>query len=254
MKSWPARLLSILLVLGLVASVLSGCGSPPDLKETYPLESVNRDGNATSYIYRASGQSVEEVADALAAQKKPDQMSSPDKEHMFLVYGKQWYHLQPDPKKPEDTLVEVDSEQYVRQNYDSNFLETYLAARLIGDLLSSGGGYGHYRGYGSKDIYKPKEGTYRKATDQDKKIAPPVTVERKGGLIRRGSLKNDSDSGGYTGGSKSGRSDSGSSKGSITRKKGGSGFFDSPRPKISKPKISKPKTRFGSGKIGRRGR
>ncbi|MFC3749734.1 DUF4247 domain-containing protein [Paenibacillus sp. GCM10012306] len=247
MKRQLARLLSLVMVLGLLASLLAACGSAPDLKENYPLESVNKEGHSTSYVYRASGQSVEEVADELASQKKPDQISSANSEHMFLVYGKQWYHLQQDPKKPEDTLVEVDSEEYVRSNYNSSFLETYLAARLIGDLFGSGGGYGSYRGYGSKDEYKPKQGTYHKPTEQDKKIAPPVTVERKGQITRRGSSKSVTDPGSVGGGSS--KSDSGTSKGSITRKKSGSDFFNAP-----KPKISKPKTRFGTGKIGRRGR
>ncbi|WP_410511062.1 DUF4247 domain-containing protein [Paenibacillus sp. BR2-3] len=240
MEGVSSRWLKIIIVLGLLASLLSGCGAP-NVKESYPLESVNRDGNATSFVYRASDQSVTEVAESLSAQKMPDQISPANDERMFLVYGSQWYHLQQDPQKPEDTLVEVNSEEYVRNNYDASFLQMYLTARLIGSLFNSGYGTGSYRGYGSRDIYKPSQGSYRMPTEQDKKIAPPITVVRQGLVSRRGR------SGSVTGGTNG--SDNGNTKGSISRERGGSGYFDAPRQRINKPQ-----TRYRTGRIGRRGR
>ncbi|WP_433946636.1 DUF4247 domain-containing protein [Paenibacillus sp. SN-8-1] len=245
MKKGSSLYVKIALILSLLVSLLAGCGSP-NVKENYPLESVNRSGSSTSYVYRAAGEKVPEVAADLIADHKPDQKSPENEDHMFLVYDKEYYHLQKDPNKPEDTLIEVDSEQYVRDNYDSSFLQGYLAASLIGSLFDSFGGHGSYRGYSSKDTYKPKQ-DYHAPTKDDKKAAPPLTVEKKGSITRRGG--SGSSSGSYSGGSSS----SGSSKGSITRNKDGgssdSGSYSSP-----KKSITKPKTRSGSGGITRRRR
>jgi hypothetical protein len=249
MKKMSSLSLKLMLVLGLLVSLLSGCGAP-NVKETYPLESVNRDGSSTSYVYRAVNTSVPEVASALISEKKPDQASPESTERMFLVYGSKYYHLQQDPKNTSDTLIEISSKEYVKRNYSSSFLQGYLASSLLRDLFDSLGRGGNYRGYTSKDIYKPSQGNYHKPTDADKKISPPLTVERKGNIFRRGK---DSDSSSVGSNGSWFNRDSGSSKdkkGKIERKKGGSsssGWFDS-------PKIKKPKTRKGTGSIFKRRR
>ncbi|MCM3495000.1 MULTISPECIES: DUF4247 domain-containing protein [Paenibacillus] len=242
MKERSFLTIKVLLVVSLFVSLLSGCGAP-NVTETYPLESVNRDGNATSYVYRAADKSVPEVADELMSAGTPDQSSPVDNERMFLVYGDEYYHLQQDPQKPEDTLIEIDSKEYVQRNYDSSFLQGYLTAVLIGNLFDTFGG-GSYRGYTSKDVYKPREGNYRKPTSQDKKAAPPLTVDRSGKITRRGQ-----DKVGTGGGLFQRTPDNGGTRGSIERGERGGGLFDSP-----KRSYKKPKTRTGSGKIYRRGR
>ena len=63
-------------------------------------------------------QTVPDVAKKIAAEQKPDEMSAQSKERMFLVYPNYLIHVQQDPQKTEDTLVEVDTKQFVRQNYD----------------------------------------------------------------------------------------------------------------------------------------
>ncbi|WP_392397661.1 DUF4247 domain-containing protein [Paenibacillus tuaregi] len=243
-KKGSSLYVKLALILSLLVSLLAGCGTP-NVKENYPLESVNREGNSTSYVYRAAGEKVPEVAADIIAEREPDQKSPVNDDHMFLVYGKEYYHLQKDPKKPEDTLIEVDSEQYVKNNYDSSFLQGYLAASLIGSLFDTFGGHGSYRGYSSKDTYKPKQ-DYHAPTKDDKKAAPPLTVEKKGSITRRGG------SGSSGGSSYDGSSGSGS-RGSITRNKDGSGSSSG---SYSSPKksITKPKTRSGSGGITRRKR
>jgi hypothetical protein len=236
-----------LVVLSLMVSLLSGCGSG-NLTESYPLESVNKDGNATSYVYKAEGKTVPEVAVELTEKSKPDQISAEDTERMFLVYSNEWYHIQKDPENSENTLIEVDSKEYVQKNYDSSFLQGYITASIIGNLFDSIGRSGTYRGYSSKDVYKPNQGSYRQPTASDKKIVPPLTVEKKGLITRRGNTSSSSSTN---------RSDdsvlnrgSNSTKGSISRgSDSGSGIFGS-----SKKSISKPKTRSGSGKISRRSR
>lgn len=248
MKQRSLLSIKIILVLSFLVSLLSGCGGPPDVKQSYPLESVNRDGNATSYVYRAANKSVPVVAKELSEENTPDDISKESEERMFLVYGNDIYHIQQDPAKPEDSLIEIDSKEYVSRNYDSSFLQGYLTAVIISDLFDSFGGRygGGYRGYTSKDVYKPKEGTYRKPTTDDKKMAPPLTVDRSGKISRRG--KGTVGSGGNI---FKREPSTEQSRGSIKRGESGDsgGIFGSP-----KRSYTKPKTRFGSGKIGRRGR
>lgn len=242
MKERSFLSIKIILVLSLFISLLSGCGAP-NIKDTYPLESVNRDGSATSYVYRAEGKGVPEVAGELMAAQTPDQSSPENTERMFLVYGNDFYHLQQDPQKPADTLIEIDSKEYVQRNYDSSFLQGYLTAVLIGDLFDSMGG-GSYRGYTNKDVYRPAQGNYKKPSSSDKKVAPPLTVDRSGKITRRGQ-----DSVGTGGGLFKRNPAPSGDRGTIKRGEGGGGWFDAP-----KKSYTKPKTRRGSGKITRRGR
>ncbi|CAH1190945.1 MULTISPECIES: DUF4247 domain-containing protein [Paenibacillus] len=244
MKKRTAYGLKLMLVLSLLMSLLSACGAP-SVQDTYPLESVSGSGNSTSYVYRAADRTVPEVAEELSDQRKPDQISAVNDERMFLVYSDQYYHLQQDPNKKEDTLIEVDSKEYVRQNYDSSFLQGYLTATLLGNLfdaLGGSGSSGKYRGYTSKDTYKPNAGSYRTPTSNDKKAAPPITVERKGSITRRGG---DTDTSVGSGGGLFSRKKE-PSTGTVERNKSG-GWFDSP-----KSSYKKPKTRVGGGKIKRR--
>lgn len=249
-RGWLRSSIHLTVMLALVVTLLSACGSSLNVKETYPLESVSGSGSQTSYVYRAAGETVQEVAAALEAKKKPEQVSKDDPEHMFLVYSDQIIHVQKDPNKPEDSLVEVDSKEYVRQNYSPSFLEGYLLASLIGNLFdSSRGGYsGDYRGYGSQKAYPPTSGTYRTPTVSDQKVAPPLTVDKKGSIFKRGNSSGSSGSVGSDGlfGKKK------STTGSITRD--GTGSSGSKSGSSFKPrKTTKPRTSFGgSGRIRRR--
>ncbi|MBB6733004.1 DUF4247 domain-containing protein [Cohnella sp. CBP 2801] len=253
MRKWATRL-HLTVILALVVTLLSACGSV-NVSETYPLESVNKTGGETSYVYRAAGETVQEVAKELADQKKPDQISKEDPDHMFLVYSDQIIHVQKDGQKPEDTLVEVDSKEYVRQNYSPSFLEGYLLASLIGSLFDSSraGSYGDYRGYGSLNQSPPKTGTYHAPTASDTKAAPPITVQKKGSIFKR---SNSGDDGGAGSGGLFGKKKSTSSgtSGSITRNDGsGSGSSKSSSGWLKPRKSTVPRTKVGGfGRISRR--
>ncbi|WP_211750312.1 DUF4247 domain-containing protein [Paenibacillus sp. Marseille-Q4541] len=242
------HLLKITLVLSLVVSLLSGCGAPA-VKDTYPLESVNGSGNSTSYVYRAANLTVPEVANELMEDQTPDEVSPQDTERMFLVYPRELYHLQKDPDKPEDTLIEVDSKEYVQQNYSSSFLQGYITASILDSMFDVLRGSGNYRGYTTAKTYKPAQGQFRTATDNDKKIAPPLTTNRSGSIIRRGlgETSNTKKSDGDSVLNRDSSSSKSNSKGKIERgKSSGSSIFSSPK------KSSRPKTKFGSGRISRR--
>ncbi|WP_322906161.1 DUF4247 domain-containing protein [Paenibacillus campi] len=252
MKERMSRWTKIILALSLVVSLLSGCGFGSNNKITYPLESVSRNGNSTSYVYRAANQTVPAVAEQLADQRKPQQISAQSQERMFLVYNDELIQVQRDPAKPADTLIEVDSQQYVQQNYSSSFLQGYLTASILHSLFGSGGygGYGSYgggtyRGYTSQNVYPPKT-QYNKPSAQEMKQAPPLTVDKSGSIFKRGSSSSSKRSG--YGDNVTNRGSP--SSGTINRGSGSSnqfgGFFS--------PSHSAPKSSFGSGKIRKRGR
>ncbi|WP_411342520.1 DUF4247 domain-containing protein [Paenibacillus sp. WLX1005] len=252
MKQRSSFTIKLILIVSLVASLLSGCGFGSS-KINYPLESVSRNGNSTSYVYRAANQTVPVVAEQLSDQRTPENMSVQDPERMFLVYNDELIQVQRDPAKTEDTLIEVDSTEYVRQNYNSSFLQGYLTASLLQQLFggSSYGGYGGYgggtyRGYTSQNTYPPKT-QYTKPSAQDMKQAPPLTVDKSGSIFKRG---NTSGSKRSTYGSDVSNRGSPSSSGTINRGSSSSnksgGFFSS--------RSSSPKSSFGSGKVRKRGR
>lgn len=252
MKQRASWLLKIAIMLALLTSLLSGCGNSK-VDVNYPLESVSRDGDSTSYVYRAAGQTVPVVAEQLSDQRTPQEMSVQDPERMFLVYDNELIQVQQDPEKKEDTLIEVDSDKYVARNYDSSFLQGYLTASIISNLFNSFGGYhygGSYRGYTTYNTYKPTI-QYKKPTAQDIKQAPPLTVNKSGSIFKRGtssSSKRSKDSGSIF---NRGSSSSNGSSGTInrgSRSDSSSGGFFSPS------RSSKPKTSSGSGKIRKRGR
>lgn len=185
MKHRMMRVLKLFIAFALVTSLVSGCGSQ-SVSATYPLESVTQKGSETSKVYRAADKTVPQVAQELSEQRKPLEVSKEDPDRMFLVYNDEWYHLQRDPQKPSDTLIEVDNKEFVRQNYNPGFLEGYILGSILNDLFDSHKRYpGNYRGYTSRDVYKPNI-DYHIPTSQEKKATPPLTVEGKGSIIKRG--------------------------------------------------------------------
>lgn len=237
-----------LIIFSLLVPLLVACGSDDisDISETYPLESVSRDGKSTSYIYRAENTTVPEAAKSLADKRTPKQQSKQSEERMFLVYDHEWIQVQRDKDKPEDAIIEVDSEAYVKQNYDRSFLEMYFQYKLLDTLFDSLSGSGKYRGYTERRTYEPTR-SYHKPTKEETKKAPPMTVERKGSMFRRDSSTGTSKN---TNGDFSSRQPKNNgTRGSISR---GSSEGSYHPPKVRKSK--QPKVRSGSGRIFKRGR
>ncbi|MFC4766666.1 DUF4247 domain-containing protein [Effusibacillus consociatus] len=178
------RYLKLFMAAALAVSLVSGCGSR-SVSETYQLESVTQNGPQASRVYRAENKTVPQVAQELAEQRTPREISKEDPERMFLVYPDEWYHLQRDPQKPGDTLIEISSKEFIQQNYSPGFLEGYILAEILDELFDAHKHYsGNYRGYTSKDIYKPNI-EYRKPTAQEKKQVPPITKQGSGSIIKR---------------------------------------------------------------------
>ncbi|MFD1953523.1 DUF4247 domain-containing protein [Paenibacillus thailandensis] len=253
MNKWWLHGVKIIVVLSFIVPLLVACGVSSSVKEQYPLEAVNGSGSQTSYVYRAAGETVPEVAARLAAQRQPEQQSPASSERMFLVYPDEIVHVQQAPDNPDDTLIEIDSKEYVQQNYSMSFLEGYLLASLLDELFDYGKyGKGSYRGYSTQDVYKPQQ-TYRTPTEADKKTAPPVTVDRTGMIFKRSKTADSSAATGSSGGSGTGRSSSTIGK-IITKDSPSSSSGDGGKSGslFKKKSYSAPKVKAGRGKITRR--
>lgn len=263
------RYVKLLVSTALALSLVTGCGSNP-VSASYPLDSVTENGSAVSRVYRAENKTVPEVAQGIANERAPKEISKEDPERMFLVYPDELYHLQRDPQKPSDTLIEVSSKEFVRQNYNPGFLEGFLLASIMHDFFDAlKYPAGNYRGYTSKDVYKPRI-DYHKPTEQEKKQAPPITRQGTGSIIKRSDTPASSGSTVGSGGSitkkqPDGKSDTGTppgtgGTGTITKSPGESsgsvsgGTTPKSGSSFSPPKNnSPPKTKVGgSGSITKR--
>lgn len=258
MPNFLMKWIKALLILSVFLLIVANFDSPA-IGDSYPLESVStKENGQTSRIYRAEGKTVPEVAKELSELRQPDEISKEDAEHMFLIYSDELYHLQRDQAKPSDTLIEVDSKEYVRENYDSSFLQGYILASVLDDLFDGHkkSSTGSYRGYSSKDIYKPS-GSYHVPSEAEKKAAPPITKEGTGSITKRSdSKKNSSTKVGQDGNLfKKQDTSSGGSKGKIIRSSDSSSSVSPKKSSVfSNPKSkSPPRTKAGSsGRITKR--
>lgn len=238
----PFKWIAILLVLALLA----GCGDAGNyIKENYSLVDVTGQGKNTAKIYQVEGKDVPTVAKELADKEKPQEISKESQDRMFLVYDNKIINVQKDPNNEGSTLVELDSIEYAKENYDSSFLQGYITASLLQSLFGGGwfnsnhGGY-DYRGYNTSQRYNDY-GKYQSGPKPSTGTTPsqpaPTTTDRKGSFTTK--------PGSGTTSSPSSSSDSGS----VRRSDGSTPTYKSPS---SSSTGSKPKTSTRSGSFKRK--
>jgi len=185
MKRWSRWTAWICMLL--VAALLSGCANAANyVKDTYPLVSVAGKGKEAAQVYEAEGKTVPEVAKELSAQEQPQEISKEDPDQMFLIYSNRIINLQKNPENAENTLIEIDSIEYAKENYDSSFLEGYLAATLLQSLLGGDWWDSSYKRYSTP--YKGyststgKSSSSVSSSDEKK----PTTSDRTGSFNSKG--------------------------------------------------------------------
>lgn len=102
------------------------------------FDTVRGDRGEQANVYRVERASVPEVARDLAERATPDHVSEASEERMILSYPDELVSVYRDVDQAEDTLVEVASTTFVRNNYSPSFLEGYLLGSLIGNIFGSG--------------------------------------------------------------------------------------------------------------------
>jgi hypothetical protein len=183
------------IALGIIFTLLFGCSNANNyIKETYPLVDVQGSGKENAKIYSAENQDVPSVAEDLAQQETPKEKSKESKEKMFLVYKEKIINIQKDPANEKNSLIEIDSIQYAKDNYGSDLLKTYLTATVLQSVLGGGwfsdSGNSNYDGYGSQSStsQSTKSSTVKKDSDT------PTTSDRTGTFSSKSSTKSTSSS------------------------------------------------------------
>jgi hypothetical protein len=181
--------LAIVLVFSLIFPLLVGCSDAGNfVKDNYSLVDVQGQGKTTAKVYAVEGKDVPTVSKEIAANEKPKEMSKESLDQMFLVYNSRIINVQKDPDKENNTLVEIDSIEYAKANYDSSFLQGYLAASVLQSLLGSGwlngdrsgSDYKGYRNTQRYDDYGKYQQPAAKPQTPAKSIPTPTTTDRKG--------------------------------------------------------------------------
>lgn len=185
MKRWSGWI-----ALGIIFTLMVGCSNANNyIKETYPLVDVQGAGKENAKVYSAENQDVPTVAHELAQKETPKEKSKESTEKMFLIYKDKIINIQKDPTNEKNSLIEIDSIQYAKNNYASDFLKTYLTATILQSVLGGGwfsdDGKSKYGGYSSQSSssQSTKSATVKKDPNT------PTTSDRKGTFSSKSSTK-----------------------------------------------------------------
>lgn len=184
MKRWSGWI-----VLGLVFTLLTGCSNASSyIKDSYPLVDVQGKGKDNAKVYIAENQDVPTVAKQIAEKETPKEQSKVSTDKMFLVYKQKIINIQQDPDNAKNTLLEIDSIEYAKDNYAASFLKTYLTASVIqavlGELADSASN-SDYGGYGSQ----PSSTNTTKNTTVKDDSSTPTTSDRTGSFSSKSKAK-----------------------------------------------------------------
>jgi hypothetical protein len=220
MKRWSGWI-----ALLLVFTLLMGCSNASNyIKDTYPLVDVQGNGKDNAKVYTAENKDVPTVAKELAQKEAPKETSKESTDKMFLIYKEKIINVQKDPANEKNSLIEIDSIQYAKDNYGSSFLQAYLTASILQSVM--GGGWfsdnrsTDYRGYSSQ----PESSKSTKSSTIQSDDKKPTTSERSGTFSSKSNTK------------------SKSSSSVLSRKNDGS------KPSFKKPSTSKKSGSFSSKK------
>ncbi|QQE76886.1 DUF4247 domain-containing protein [Alicyclobacillus sp. SO9] len=127
-----------------VVLLVSGCSPHSTISNKFPLVNVVQDNQGnTSKVYEAANETVPQVAQWLKKKNKPKEISKVDAKRMFLLYRSDLVQIEQDPKSPQNSLIEVSSQQFVKDHYDHSFLAGYLTASILDNMF----GWHRYRSY-----------------------------------------------------------------------------------------------------------
>jgi hypothetical protein len=185
MKRWSGWI-----ALLIVFSLLMGCSNASNyIKDTYPLVDVQGTGKGNAKVYSVENKDVPTVAEELADHEAPKETSKESTDKMFLIYKEKIINIQRDPANEKNSLIEIDSIEYAKDNYGSSFLQAYLTASILQSVM--GGGWfsdthaSDYRGYGSAPEYRANTKSSTMKSD-DKQ---PTTSERSGTFSSKSNSK-----------------------------------------------------------------
>lgn len=146
--------------------LLVGCGVAgieTIISDKYPLEDVvssSMNQNDTAQVFIAENEPIEDVSSYIQDKRKPNNASEIKDHKQVLVYDDYFVTLTSDEGNPENTLIELATTGFVRDNYNPGFFNGFLAYYILDEILDVDdwgkrqnrrcmqGNNGCYQGYG----------------------------------------------------------------------------------------------------------
>lgn len=100
------------------------------------IESVSGD-QSVSNVYATSELDVQELAELLVHTTNPEEVSDYIDQQQILIYPDHFVFIKDSEVDVDVTIIEVATDEFVRNNYSPNFLSTYFTIRLIDSMLGA---------------------------------------------------------------------------------------------------------------------
>lgn len=98
------------------------------------IERVSGD-KSVSNVYATAQFQVEELVNLLSKKIEPDEVSDYIDGQQILVYKDYFVFVKESEADNDVTILEVASDEFVRNNYSPNFLSTYFTLRMLDSML-----------------------------------------------------------------------------------------------------------------------
>ncbi|GGF06128.1 hypothetical protein GCM10010954_00610 [Halobacillus andaensis] len=135
------------------------------LSDSFPLLDTVETDEGHSEIFMTQNLTLPETAEEIENKIEPEEVSDRDEGKQVLIYPDEFVILQESEEEPGLILIELASDEFVRNNYSPSFFQGLLAYSLLNRMLGSsdwanrrearcqseGGCYGGYSMYGGSN-------------------------------------------------------------------------------------------------------
>ncbi|SEQ10717.1 protein of unknown function [Virgibacillus subterraneus] len=135
------------------------------IEANFPLMDVISNESNKAEIYATNQFDLTELSSVLTSAKKPKNESEVKDNQQILIYDDSFVTLKESEDDKDVLLLEVASDEFVRQNYSPSFLSTFFAMSLLNNTFGSnnwgcrsGNCYGGYTGKGYYPNGTPNRG------------------------------------------------------------------------------------------------
>ncbi len=121
--------------------LLVGCGSTSILEiisDEYPLEDVvesSTNSEDTARVFVAKDKSISKVSSFIKDKKEPTNKSEIKDNKQILIYEDYFVTLTKDENDPDNTLIEVASDGFARDNYRPSFFSGFIAYYILDEVF-----------------------------------------------------------------------------------------------------------------------
>ncbi|WP_101844649.1 DUF4247 domain-containing protein [Halobacillus sp. Marseille-P3879] len=107
------------------------------LSDSFPLLDTVETDEGNSEIFMTQELTLPEVAEELERKIEPEEVSDREEGKQVLIYPDEFVILQESEEEPGLILIELSSDEFVRNNYSPNFFQGLLAYSLLNRMLGS---------------------------------------------------------------------------------------------------------------------